>query len=119
MDAKKITREAIATRQPPTAYRLAKDLGITPNAVYKWLKGRAEPKGRYLMEMLKFSGKLLLATMILTNASTPSEAREAEAQPHPLQVRFIHYTQLRRRIRRWLTTCSAKCRSRGPKFGTG
>lgn len=54
MDMKSIIQEAIAKCNPPTRYRLAIRLGVSPASVYTWLRERnsSHPTGKHLLEIM-------------------------------------------------------------------
>ena len=57
MNIQELTKRAIAQLNPPTAYRLAKTLGVTPASVYQWLTGATVPRGQRVIKLLEIAEK--------------------------------------------------------------
>lgn len=63
MDFTKLTKEARERQKPPTGYQLAKALGVTPGAVYRWEEGGRKPTGDNLLKLLRLAGKLAITAI--------------------------------------------------------
>jgi len=97
METKQIIKQAIE-REGISRYRLAKELGVKPSAVYHWESGRKKPNGTHLMELLKRAGKLAAGIVLgiaLGGAIEPKETLEGEAQLKVKEARNTHYTQFK------------------------
>jgi transcriptional regulator with XRE-family HTH domain len=51
-EAQKIVRAAIAACEPPTQYRLAKNMGLAQSTVSMWVKGKKHPSGPHLLQLM-------------------------------------------------------------------
>jgi len=55
MDARELTEAAVKACQPPTRYELAKRLGTDWKTVNAWAKGKREPRGGRVLELMRIA----------------------------------------------------------------
>ena len=68
-EIKEIMKAAIAACDPPSRYRLAKELHLSHASISKWWTGKTHP-----------SGKNLLRMMSLANRKQPTPAQQQQAR---------------------------------------
>jgi len=77
MSFQELIDQAVKNMTPPTRYRLAKTLGITPTSVYEWEAGRSKPNGEHVLKLIEIGKKkkqrglaaiALLATLAAASA---------------------------------------------------
>lgn len=68
MDTRQLIKE-VTEKQGVSRYRLAKELGVLPSAVYHWESGRKHPNGKHLMELLRRAGRLAAMVTIAAGIS--------------------------------------------------
>lgn len=99
MDGKQLVQE-ILQKQGITRYRLAKDIGVEPSAVYRWLSGEKKPNGEHMLKLLRRAGKLAAAVLIGAVVSFPTGPGQAQASEVccGASQSTVYYVKWRRRI---------------------
>jgi len=67
----KIVRAAIAACEPPTAYQLAKRMGVSNPTVSDWVHGRTNPTAEHLLKLMEIAAT--------ARQHTPAQLQQASA----------------------------------------
>jgi transcriptional regulator with XRE-family HTH domain len=94
MDFAKLTKEARERQQPPTGYRLAKLLGVTPGAVYRWEEGGRKPTGDNLLKLLRLAGKLSIAFLLAIGVAPIEKSYAAVTEAVAPDTTLLHIMRI-------------------------